>query len=594
MRIVTVSTERIVGRFFSNASLVRFYLLREIPFIIIALVCSLLLGVVSAIVATLVGPALQIISAARHAEFSTTQLLGADIARYLKLLVADETFTAGYLLSVVPLALVSVSGVKALISLIQWYLWEKTGEKTALAVRRDIVQGYLYLDPMVRKTQSAHQVEADLSSTITNDVRMLREYIVHFYGGIPRELFSVLMLAATLVFLSHKLFLIFVVGILPAAAVVSYLGKKLRKRATKALSDFSVLSEWIQQRLLGIETIKHYRTEDLEVDKMKLLSNQLYKGFLRAASVKARTSPMLQAVAITSLGIVLIVALGDIATGETTGAIQLSFFATLALLSQSAGKLGKYLNTNREASSAVDRLRSTMNFLAENSTQTVSPTDSYAGIKTGISVRNVSVRYAGEKAYALKNFSYEFEPGKIYCIAGSSGAGKSTLLGVLLGIVRPESGEVVRDVVTKHSFELCYQPQKVLLLPGTVGENISYPLVKFDTDMVEQCLRRVGMFEAVEKLPDGIHAQVGTGGAGLSGGQAQRIMLARLWYHKSPFVFIDEGTSALDPVVEQLVYTLIKDLRDLGSIVISIAHRKSMLEIADEVLTLEDGYLKSR
>jgi len=583
----------VVKRFSSNASLVRFYLGPETPFIIIALICAVLLGVVSAIVAALVGPALQIISAARDAEFTTTQLLGESIARYLKWVLADETFTARYLLSVVPLALVAVAGVKALVGLIQWYLWEKTGEKTALAVRRDVVQGYLYLDPMMRKTNDALKVEADLSSTISNDVRMLREYIVHFYGGIPRELFSVLMLAATLVFLSPKLFLIFVVGILPAVAVISRLGKKLRKRASKALMDFSVLTEWIQQRLLGIETIKHYRTEELEINKMKQLSNQLYKGFLKAASVKARTSPMLQAVAVTSLGIVLIVSLGDIATGETTGAIQLSFFATLALLSQSAGKLGKYMNTNREASSAVDRLRLAMNFLSENRAQTVLPTEKHAGVKTVISVKNVSVRYPGQKIYALKNFSYDFVSGKIYCLAGSSGAGKSTLLGVLLGIVRSESGDVLRDVAGQHPFELSYQPQKVLLLPGTVGENVSYPLVDFDPKLVEECLERMGMEEAIERLPSGIYTPLGTGGSGLSGGQAQRIMLARLWYHKSPLVFIDEGTSALDPVIEQLVYTVLKDLRDLGAIVISIAHRSSMLQIADEVLTLEDGHLKT-
>jgi ABC-type multidrug transport system fused ATPase/permease subunit len=579
-------------RFSSNASLVRFYLGPEIPFIIIALVCALLLGVVSAIVAALVGPALQIISAARDAEFTTTQLLGESIAKYLKIVVTDESFSAGYLLSVVPLALISVSVVKALVSLVQWYLWEKTGEKTALSVRRDIVRGYLFLDPMMRKTDEAQLVEGDLSSTITNDVRMLREYIVHFYGGVPRELFSVLTLATTLVFLSPKLFLIFVVGILPAAAVISRLGKKLRKRASKALLDFSVLSEWIQQRLLGIETIKHYRTEAVEISKMQQLSSQLYKGFLKASSVKARTSPMLQAVAVTSLGGVLIVALGDIASGETTGAIQLSFFATLALLSQSAGKLGKYMNTNREASSAVDRLRSTMNYLDDHCVQVVLPEDRHAGMKTKISAKNVSVRYPDQKNLALKDFSYDFVSGKIYCLAGSSGAGKSTLLGVLLGIVRPESGEVERDIVVKHSFELCYQPQKVLLLPGTVGENISYPTATFNPKMVEECLRRVGMYEVIEKLPNGIYTPLGTGGSGLSGGQAQRIMLARLWYHKSPLVFIDEGTSALDPVIEQLVYTLLKDLRNMGSIVISIAHRRSMLEIADEVLTLEGGCLQ--
>ena len=111
-------------RFLSNASLVRFYLSSEIPYIVVALFCSLILGVVSAIVATLVGPALQVISADKDATFTTTQLVGESYARYLKFVLEQDSFTAGYLLSAVPLVLVGVSLVKALVSLLQWYLWE--------------------------------------------------------------------------------------------------------------------------------------------------------------------------------------------------------------------------------------------------------------------------------------------------------------------------------------------------------------------------------------------------------------------------------------------------------------------------------------
>jgi subfamily B ATP-binding cassette protein MsbA len=379
------------------------------------------------------------------------------------------------------------------------------------------------------------------------------------------------------------------VGILPAAAVLSNLGKKLRKRATRSLQDFSVLSEWIQQRLLGIETIKHYRTEGLEIGKMRNFSDRLYEGFLKAARVRARTSPMMQAVAVTALGIVLVVSLGDIADGRTTGAIQLSFFTTLALLSQSAGKLGKYINTNREAASAVDRLREVLNFFSGHRRETVFAATTQGASATTIRLDRVAVRYPGQAQRALSDISYEFRAGKIYCLAGPSGAGKSTLFGVLLGLVTPEEGAVARSVAGSHPFELCYQPQKVSLLPGSVAENVAYPLSVFDDRLISESLQKVGMAEVISQLPDGIHTPLGAGGSGLSGGQAQRVMLARLWYHKSPIVLVDEGTSALDPVIEQLVFLLLKELRSQGAIVICIAHRQSMIEIADEVLRLENG-----
>lgn len=578
-----------MSTFSSNAAVVRKYLKPEAAYIAAALCCSALLGVVSAVVAALVGPAIQVITAERSVQFPLQDLIGADIARFLRYFVSKETYTAAELLAVIPAALIVVSLLKALTSLSQWFLWEKTGEKAARGIRNDVVEGYLHLTPMIRKTEEAWRIESELAATVSNDVRMLREYIVHFYGGVPRELFSVLTLAVTLVLLSPKLFLIFMVGILPAAAILSSLGRKLRKRATRALQDFSVLSEWIQQRLLGIETIKQYRTEDLEVGKMQTFSDRLYQGFLKAARVKARTSPLMQAVAVTALGIVLVVSLGDIAAGRTTGAIQLSFFATLALLSQSAGKLGKYINTNREASSAVDRLRATLNFLGSNRRVAVFADTKQEASATVIGLEGVSVRYPGQREQALSDVSCQFSSGKIYCLAGPSGAGKSTLFGVLLGLVEPAEGRVERTVQGSHPFELCYQPQKVTLLPASVAENVSYPLTKFDEGLVLEALEKVGMSDVVAQLPEGIRTNLGTGGSGLSGGQAQRIMLARLWYHKSPLVLVDEGTSALDPVIEQLVFKLLRELRDCGSVVICIAHRQSMIEIADEVLRLESG-----
>ena len=112
----------------------------------------------------------------------------------------------------------------------------------------------------------------------------------------------------------------------------------------------------MQQRLLGVETIKHYRTEAIEVRKMHELTDNLYQRFLKAARVKARTSPLIEALSVASMVVVLVIALRDISTGTLTGSVLLSFFATLGLLSQAAGRLGRYLNSNREGAAAADRL----------------------------------------------------------------------------------------------------------------------------------------------------------------------------------------------------------------------------------------------
>ena len=99
------------------------------------------------------------------------------------------------------------------------------------------------------------------------------------------------------------------------------------------------------------------------------------------------------------------------------------------------------------------------------------------------------------------------------------------------------------------------------------------------------------MTQAVQGIDGGLDARIGDGGAGVSGGQAQRLLLARLWYHQKPFVLVDEGTSALDPEIEQTVYALLRQLADRGAVVITIAHRLAAAQIADELLLLQGGCL---
>ncbi len=575
-----------------NGRLVWQYLKPELPVIVASTMMAILLGAVSACIGPLISASVTILSAPRDQVQEFVRLFGPQLGGFTASVVGSPGLTTGQLLEQLPFVLISFAFFSALFGLLQWFFWERTGEIVARTLREDLTSAYLWLDPAQRRTEESRRQESELSSTVTNDVRLLREYLVHFYGGMPRESVKVVAYLAMLIMLSPKLTAIFALGILPATALAARIGRVLRKRAAKALADYSLLTEWLQQRLLGIETIKHYRTEQIEITKMNELTTGLFQKFLRAARVKARTGPALEALAITCMAVVLVIALRDIAAGKTTGAIQLSFFATLGLLSQSADRLGRYLNSNREGAAAVDRLRSLLDFLRGHERRDVAARAAKKSMPPRIEVKGATVRYPGAKDPALKDFSYTFLGGKIYCLAGPSGAGKSTVFNLLLGLVEPEQGsrEIHFDGPSEDSL-VCYVPQKVLLLPGTVAANVAYPSEAFDQARVTAALAKVGMTKAVSELPLGIHAVVGEGGSGVSGGQAQRILLARLWYHKKPFVLVDEGTSALDPEIERSIHALLRDLANDGAVVVTIAHRKSAAAAADHVLELANGRL---
>jgi subfamily B ATP-binding cassette protein MsbA len=594
----------------SNSALVRHYLMPMLPSLILATIAALLLGIVAALLGMIVGPALQIITAPTNQLFTMNELLGPRLGLFARELTGIDRVSTATLLHNLPAMLLVLPAVKAVLSLAQWFTWERAGEVVSREARADLVAGYLGIDSARRKEDDAREKEAELSSTITTDVRLLREYLVHFYGGLPRELAQIFFSAITLIFLSPKLFMIFSLGILPAMALASRLGKIIRRRAAKALQDYSLLTEWLQQRLLGIETIKHYKTEAIETAKMETLTASLFERFLRAARVKARTSPTMETMAVICMVIVLLVALQDIERGTTTGAVQMSFFSTIAIMSGAVSKLGRYLNSNREGAAAVDRLRSMMIFLSNTQQSAsidrsrrrvvISPnSENNAGnAKAMIICEDLTASYAGKKEPALSDFTFTFEGGSIYCVCGPSGAGKSTLMNLLLGLIPAKAGSLVLKLgensgesTDSETAAISYMPQKVQLAFDTVAANVAYPATTINAEKVKDALRKVDLLDAVTAMPDGIESIVGEGGAGLSGGQAQRILLARLYYHRRPFVLVDEGTSALDPEVEGLVYNLLRDLARQGAVIITIAHRIAGALAADKVLLMNHGRL---
>ena len=584
----------------SPSSLLRRYMKPYLGSILIASACSVLLGLLSSFLVSLLGPSLQVLMPSHQAsDLSFTKLLGKNIGNLITFTTGKDSINAADLIAYLPAMLVGVAGLKTIASICQGFLWERTGELISKDMRHDTMEAYLNLSSASRKGPEGQKIEADLSSCITTDIKLIREYFVHFYGGFPRESLQLLFLTGVLLALSPRLFALFFLFVLPVVAIVNRLGKKLRKRASKALSDYSQLTEWLQQRLLGIETIKHYQTEAIEINKLKQLTTRLYQRFVKAARIKSRTSPSIEMVGVGALVLVLFFALHEINQGTLSGSIAISFFASLALIAQSGAMLGRYFNSNREGSAAVKRLLEMQSFLLANQT-TKNHLEAFHKNAEKTSFRliceHLYMQYPKTTKPALDDFSYAFERGKIYCITGPSGAGKSTLFQIILRLVKPVKGRISFPNLEEASLPhgIGYMPQDMLLMSGSLAENICYPEAEGDIGRMLNALEKVGLRTFVEGLPEGLHTRVGgKEGLGLSGGQVQRVMLSRLFYHHFPLILFDEGTSALDPEVEQVIYKGLQILKQSGSTVIMIAHRRSAIEIADVVLALENGKLVS-
>lgn len=560
--------------------------------IYVAHCAAILLGVVTAILGVIIGPAVQALIRPDQEILQFRDLIGPVWSSWLSYIFNADGISALELYWFLPIFLALIATVKALLTIFQWYTWEWLGEQLAYGWRQKMVESFVKLKPSRREYEDIITAERELGGLMTQDIRTCRDYVVHFFGGLPREGMQALFMAISVATLSPKLFFVFALCLAPIVAFLGRLGKKIRKRANRALEDNSVLGEWIQQRLLGIETIKQYGTESFEIGSMRIASATLYDGFLRATRLKSRTGPMIEVFGVLAICIAVGVAFFEIASGRISGAVAMSFFASLAIFAQSATKLGRYFNSNREGLAAADRIFRVIDQFDGAKLESVRSPDIFKKAdQNALVLSHLCVNY-GEKI-AVELVSHRFVAGKIYCIVGASGAGKSSLFSAMLGLREITSGSLTYELDDKMRLSqrllISYMPQQVPTFPGTIAQNVAYPEQSIDLVRVETALAAVGWTMDQRRLNQGLETRVGAGELQLSGGEAQRLQLARLIYHKSPFILIDEGTSALDPELEKQVLVQARELAKSGSVVIMIAHRPAATDFADELIVMDQG-----
>jgi ABC-type multidrug transport system fused ATPase/permease subunit len=213
-----------------------------------------------------------------------------------------------------------------------------------------------------------------------------------------------------------------------------------------------------------------------------------------------------------------------------------------------------------------------------------------------VKIRNLTLRYPGKSIPALTNINLEFSHGESIAIVGPSGAGKTSLVDVLLGVLEPQEGSVEIsgfapiETIINWPGAISYVPQDVAISKGTIRENIAlgYPIDVATDELVDSAIRIAHLVEFVSSLPDGIDTQVGERGAKISGGQRQRLGIARAMFTKPSLLVLDEATSALDGETEANISDAIQGLK--GSVtVVMIAHRLSTVRNADLVVYMESG-----
>ncbi len=224
------------------------------------------------------------------------------------------------------------------------------------------------------------------------------------------------------------------------------------------------------------------------------------------------------------------------------------------------------------------------------------------GQAPGITFSHVSFRYYGAREDALKDVDITIRPGEKIALVGLNGAGKTTLIKLLCGMYEPTEGEILLDgkTSTRWSLEEWYQMFSVVfqdtgVLPATILENVAACAPEeADRKRVRECLDQAGLLEKVESLPHGmdtyVQKEIFREGVNLSGGETQKLLLARAIYREAPILVLDEPTAALDAIAENQLYQKYNELTR-GRTSLFISHRLASTRFCDRIIMLEDGHV---
>jgi ABC-type multidrug transport system fused ATPase/permease subunit len=224
----------------------------------------------------------------------------------------------------------------------------------------------------------------------------------------------------------------------------------------------------------------------------------------------------------------------------------------------------------------------------------------HVGFFPTIEVKDVSFRYPNSEHSVLDRQNFSIGAGLSVAVVGSTGAGKTTAVDLILGLLEPESGTVLisqmkpLDAIVKWPGAISYVPQDVVISNGTIRENVGLGFKSefVSEELVWEALRAAQMEDYVKSLPLRLETQVGERGTRMSGGQRQRLGIARALFTRPKLLVLDEATSALDGETESAISQAIQDLR--GNVtVIMIAHRLSTVRNADSVIYMDKGKVVS-
>lgn len=523
---------------------------------------------------------------------SSTLSLGSSVAsKYMIDIIVGRQLSLLWLLAIIMV-------VSMVVSLVFSSLVSRLSAKISIYVYNDI-QADIFARVMDADWQALSEFESgDLLNRFNSDISTVANNAVNWLPDLVIGLYSFAATFAVICYYDVAMALIALASAPFLLLASRYLLRKMREHKKQVLATNSGMMSFESEVFYNMDTIKSFGAGKQYTKRLKGWQEQYREHNLAYNLFSIKTNAAMSALS----SLVTFAAFGYCLFRLWTDAIS---YGTMTLFLQQRAKLSTTFNSlvaifpaMLAGSVSAHRIREITELPREQHDPSAARAmHLHAGEGLSVEFSSVSFGYRKEDG-VLNGGDFIARPGEIVAIIGPSGEGKTTMLRMMLGLIRPEEGQVILAAQSGARVEMnadlrhlfAYVPQGNTLLSGTVADNLRLGNSSATDEELEQALRIACAWSFVSRLPEGIHTKLGGRGKGVSEGQAQRLAIARALLRDGPILLLDEATSALDAETErQVLRNIVADRPDKTCIITT--HRPSVLSLCHRIYRVKDHHI---
>lgn len=490
------------------------------------------------------------------------------------------------LLTLLPFAILSLYLMRGIFSFGQSYLMRSTGAKVVRDIRNKLYDHIVFLPVNEFKRESS---SAMLSRAI-NDAGQFQGLIAYSVKDVFVESATVAVLIFVAFYRRWDLALI-AITVLPAAFYgAQRLGRRLKRVSKESQKKISAITEFLSETFSGIKMVKIFRRESALSKTFRDKNQSYYHELMRSTRIIEFTSLMMEVVG--GLGITFVLWYGGrlVINNTITPGEFFSFLTAIFMVYTPARRLASANNGIQQAKAAMERLDELFNKDKESEGK-----EDLETMNDCIEFKGVYFKYPLSQKYILNNINLTVKKGQIVAIVGRSGAGKTSLVDLIPRFYDPSEGSIYIDGVNIANVNLKSLRQQIglvsqdiILFNDTVRANITFGNADATEEDIIMAAKAAYAHDFIIEMPDGYDTVIGERGIMISGGQRQRLSIARAILKNPPILILDEATSSLDTESETMVQKALDKLMEKRTTFV-IAHRLSTVQRADMIVVLEKG-----